>query len=54
MNSFCETFFRCPTLFIFSNQPINESLIPNYNESLIHKSDDLIKQLLYFLRIELN
>lgn len=52
MNSFCETIFRCPTLFIFSNQPINESLIPDYNNSI--KSDDLIKQLLNFLRTKLN
>ena len=42
---FCETIFRCPTLYILSDKPINESLIPDYYITKFIKSDELIKQI---------
>lgn len=51
MNSyFCETIFKCPTLYILSDKPIDESLIPYYSTKFIDRDDDeLIKQIYFFL-----
>ncbi len=50
---FCETIFRCPTLYILSDKPINESLIPDYYITKFIKSDELIKQIYWFLKYKI-
>ena len=40
---FCETIFRCPTLYILSDKPINESLITDYYIIVVNKQLKLNK-----------